>query len=115
MIPTTETTITLTAAAIKAAKEKLKERGTPDAYIRLGVKGGGCSGFSYVIQYEDDKPTDKDLEFDFYGLRVLVDKKSLNYLKGTTLDWEKTLIAQGFKFINPNEKSRCGCGSSFSV
>jgi iron-sulfur cluster assembly protein len=105
----------ITDKAIVAAKAKLEKRGTPNAYIRLGVKGGGCSGFTYVIQYEDDKPRKNDIELIFNGLKVLVDNKSMNYLEGTTLDWEKTLMVQGFKFINPNTISTCGCGRSVHI
>jgi len=107
--------IHLTDTAIEAFQQKLADRETPRAYIRLGVKGSGCSGFSYVIQFEDNPPREKDIELFFNGIRVLVDKKSMSYLDGCVLDWEKTLIAQGFKFVNPNESSRCGCGSSFTV
>jgi|ERR1700722_284674 len=105
----------ITDRAVEAAKAQLIKRGTTDAYVRLGVKGGGCSGFTYVIQFEDDKPTEKDIEFNFNGLKVLVDNKSMNYLEGTVLDWEKTLLWSGYIFINPQEKSKCGCGKSFSV
>lgn len=100
--------------AAEQIKQQLQTRGTPDAYLRLGIKGGGCSGFSYVLRYEGEvKP--KDLHFEIDGLHILIDRKSILYLNGCTLDWEKTLIHQGFKFINPNEKSRCGCGHSFTV
>lgn len=105
--------ISLTAA--EQIKSQLEKRGTPESYLRLGIKGGGCSGFSYVIQFEDNPPRDRDIVFDEHGVKIVVDTKSLLYLNGATLDWEKTLIRQGFKFINPNEKSTCGCGHSFSV
>lgn len=104
--------------SIKAAqqiKEQFKKRQTPDAYLRLGVKGGGCSGFSYVLQYEDSDPKEKDLLFIIHDIKVVVDKKSIIYLNGSILDWEKTLIYQGFKFLNPQEKNKCGCGTSFSI
>lgn len=111
----TDDYVRLTDAAILAFKQKLSERKTPNACIRLGVKGSGCSGFTYVIQFEDDFPKDKDLQFIYNGLKVLVDKKSIKFLVGATLDYEKTLISQGFKFINEKEKSRCGCGLSFNI
>jgi len=107
--------IHLTDSAIEAFHKNLEERDTPKARIRLGVKGAGCSGFQYIIQYEDDPPREKDVEYFFNGIRVVVDKKSLIYLNDCIVDWENTLIAQDFKFINPKEKSRCGCGSSFTV
>lgn len=105
----------VTPQAVAAAKEKLAKRGTPDAALRLGVRGGGCSGFNYVIEIHDGPARERDHEFDFDGLRVVVDKKSMVYLAGTTLAWEKTLMQQGFKFENPQEASSCGCGHSFTV
>jgi iron-sulfur cluster assembly protein len=107
--------ITLTPKAVEMAKKQLAKRGTPEAAIRLGLKGGGCSGFSYVIEFSDDPPRDRDRVFDFDGVRVYVDPKSLIYLAGTVLDWEQTLMYQGFKFRNPHEATSCGCGHSFSV
>lgn len=100
--------------AAKQAKKMLANRGTPTALIRLGVKGGGCSGFSYVIQFEN-LPESRDLHFEIDGVHILVDRKSILYLNGCTLDWEKSLMLQGFKILNPNEKSKCGCGHSFTV
>jgi iron-sulfur cluster assembly protein len=102
-------------AAIEYAKQRLAQRGTPDAAIRIGIKGGGCSGFSYVIEFSDDPPRERDLVQEFGGVRFYVDKKSLIYLAGSVLDYEKTVMFQGFKFKNPQEASRCGCGHSFTV
>jgi iron-sulfur cluster assembly protein len=82
--------------------------------LRLGVKGGGCSGLSYAIGF-DTHPRERDRVFTFDGVRVFVDPKSFVYLHGMTLDYEETLIRQGFNFINPNSARSCGCGSSFSV
>jgi iron-sulfur cluster assembly protein len=107
--------IRLTDAAIEAFNQKIEARNTPHTRIRLGLRGGGCKGFNYVIQFDDDKPRDKDLEFFYNGVRVVVDNKSILHLNGCTLDWEKTLMQQGFKFINSNEKSRCNCGSSVDL
>ncbi len=107
--------LNISQAAVDFAREKLKKRGTPDAAIRLGIKGGGCSGFSYVIQFEDDTPRDRDRTYELDGVRFIVDKKSLVYLAGALLDYEKTLMFQGFKFRNPNEAASCGCGHSFTV
>lgn len=107
--------IDITPAALEAAKKALEKRGTLNAHLRLGVKGGGCSGFSNVIQFEDNLPTEKDVIFKFEGLDIIVDKKSLIYLNGLVLDWESTLLAKGFKFNNPNVKSFCGCGTSFQI
>lgn len=101
--------------AVIQIKNQLEKRGTPNSSIRLGIKGSGCHGFSYVLQYEDDPPRKKDLLFDIDGIKVVVDIKSILYLNNSILDWEKTLMYQGFKFKNPNEASKCGCGTSFTV
>ncbi len=107
--------ISLTPAAITYARSALAKRGTPDSAVRLGIKGGGCSGFSYVIEFDDNPPRERDRVFDFDGIKVVVDKKSLIYLSGSVLDFEKSLMRQGFKFRNPHEASSCGCGTSFTV
>ena len=107
--------VSLTEAAVRAAKSALARRSTPGGAVRLGVRGGGCSGFSYVIEFDDDPPRSRDRVFDFDGVTVYVDKKSLLYLNGSVLDFEKTLMRQGFKFRNPNVASTCSCGTSFTV
>ena len=112
--------IDVTAKAVEAIKKQIAKRNVPETSLRLGIKGGGCSGFSYVIEFHDGAPRSRDRVFDYTAadgtpVRVLVDPKSLIYLNGTTLDWEMTLMNQGFKFINPQEKSNCGCGHSFTV
>jgi iron-sulfur cluster assembly protein len=113
-------TIGVSPKAVEGVRAALKKRGTPDAALRVGVRGGGCSGFSYVIEFSDDPPRSGDtvLEFPEEGLstvRVYCDKKSILYLGGSVLDYEKTLMYQGFKFRNPQEASKCGCGHSFTV
>jgi len=113
-------TIAVSPPAVEAIRRQLAKRGTPDAAIRIGIRGGGCSGFSYSIEFEDNPPRTGDLvlEFDEDGkarCRVFCDKKSILYLGGSVLDWEKTLMFQGFKFKNPQEATRCGCGHSFTV
>ncbi len=81
--------------------------------LRLGVQGGGCSGMSYVLRFESE--SDKhDKVFEFGGVRVFIDPKSFIYLRGMTLDFEETLMRQGFVFNNPNATKSCGCGTSFS-
>lgn len=107
--------LTITSGAARFALEKLEKRGTPTAAVRLGIKGGGCSGFSYVIQFEDGEPRERDYAYEVDGVRFVVDKKSLVYLAGSVFDYEKTLMFQGFKFRNPNEAASCGCGHSFTV
>jgi len=81
--------------------------------LRLGVMGGGCSGLSYSIKF-DTHPRDRDRIYEFDGVRIFIDPKSFIYLHGMTLDYEETLMRQGFNFINPNSSRSCGCGTSFS-
>jgi iron-sulfur cluster assembly protein len=107
--------VLISERAVEYAMVRLAQRGTPDAAIRVGIRGGGCSGFNYVIEFSDDEPRPKDLVREFDGVRFYVDKKSLIYLAGSVLDYEKTMMFQGFKFKNPNEATRCGCGHSFTV
>jgi len=106
--------IDVSPRAVLKAKEALAKRGTPQGMLRLGVKGGGCNGFSYVIEFADEA-RGRDVVFEFDGLKVVVDPKSLVFLNGSTLDYEVKLMQHGFKFVNPNEKGGCGCGESFSV
>ena len=113
-------TIAVTLAAENAIRAALTKRGTPDSALRVGIRGGGCSGFSYVIEFDDEPPKNGDrvIELASEGqpaVRVVCDRKSILYLGGSVLDWEKTLMFQGYKFKNPNESTRCGCGHSFTV
>jgi iron-sulfur cluster assembly protein len=108
-------TIHVTPAAVEAIRRQIQKRGRPETSLRVGIRGGGCSGFSYVIEFHDGPPRAKDIVLDHGDVRVVVDPKSLLYLNGSTLDWEATLLKQGFKFLNPNETSNCGCGHSFTV
>lgn len=110
----------ITQAAVDAVGLQIVKRGRQDTALRVGIRGGGCSGFSYVIEFHDGPPNARDVVYDRTAtdgspVRIVVDKKSLLYLNGSTLEWEKTLMRQGFKFVNPNEKSNCGCGTSFTV
>lgn len=112
--------ITIAQSAIDAIAKQIEKRNVPGTALRVGIRGGGCSGFSYVIEFHDGEPHARDVVYDLTAtdgtsVRVLVDKKSLLYLNGSTLEWEKTLMRQGFKFVNPNEKASCGCGTSFTV
>jgi iron-sulfur cluster assembly protein len=113
-------TIEVTPKAASAVQRQLVKRGTPDASLRIGLRGGGCSGFTYVIEFHDGAPRARDVVISAKteagdDVRIVVDPKSLLYLSGSTLDWEQTLLKQGFKFVNPHEKSSCGCGHSFDV
>src|SRR5687768_6239824 len=99
-------TIAVSPKAVEAIRAALVKRGTPDAALRVGIKGGGCSGFSYAIEFSDDPPRKGDLVLEFSEedkstVRVFCDKKSILYLGGSVLDYEKTLMYQGFKFKNP--------------
>lgn len=109
-----QSSITVTPKALEMAKRKLAEAQQSVLGLRVGVKGGGCSGVSYAIQFAETQ-RDNDHIFEFDGIKIFVDAKSLELLKGSTLSWEDKLIGHGFKFINPNAKSGCGCGSSFSL
>ena len=115
-----ELRLAVSAKAVEAIKKQIAKRGLPDTSLRVGIRGGGCSGFSYVIEFHDGAPQARDVVYDLKAtdgsdVRVVVDKKSLLYLNGAELQWEKTLMRQGFKFANPNEKASCGCGTSFQV
>jgi iron-sulfur cluster assembly protein len=105
----------LTERAIKRIRVAMAKEGVSpeEGGLRLGVMGGGCSGLSYSIKF-DTRPRERDRIYEFDGVRVFVDPKSFLYLHGMTLDYEETLMRQGFNFINPNSTRSCGCGSSFS-
>ena len=105
--------VTLTDAAADRVKRYLASRGR-GVGVRLGVRTSGCSGMAYVVEYADCFEED-DRVFEDKGVKLVVDAKSLVYLEGTELDFGKEGLNEGFKFNNPNEKGRCGCGESFSV
>ena len=107
--------IDLTPKAIAMGKRKVEQAEEPVIGLRLGVRGGGCSGYSYVYDFAKRVREDKDRVFDFDGLKVVVDLRSLELLGGGLLDWEQNLMAYGFKWRNPNAKSGCGCGQSFEL
>src|SRR4029450_12098670 len=103
--------VQLTSKAVEMAKKKLASAANESPLgLRLGVRGGGCSGFSYVIEFAKRIREGKDLVFDYDGLRVVIDRRSLEFLRGATLDWEQKLLGYGFKWQNPNAKGGCGCG-----
>jgi iron-sulfur cluster assembly protein len=106
----------ITEKALKRIRAVMeKENISPaEGGLRLGVTGGGCSGLSYAIKF-DTQPRERDRIFEFDGVRVFIDPKSFVYLHGMTLDYEETLMRQGFNFINPNSSRSCGCGTSFSA
>jgi iron-sulfur cluster assembly protein len=110
-----EPRVRVTPEAVVYAKKKLAELGRPNAALRVGVKGGGCAGLTYVTDFTDDPPRERDIVYEFFGLPVYVDQKSLKFLEGSVLRFENTLMYQGFKFDNPLQESACGCGQTFSV
>ncbi|HEX6805876.1 MAG TPA: iron-sulfur cluster assembly accessory protein [Terriglobales bacterium] len=106
--------IMLTSKAVAKVKEIMAQQNPVPAGLRVGVVGGGCSGFSYSMSFENNSGL-MDKVFEMEGLKVFVDATSLTYLNGCTVDYLETLEGAGFKFDNPHVKSTCGCGSSFSV
>jgi iron-sulfur cluster assembly protein len=108
--------IQVTERAIKRIRIAMAKEGVSptEGGLRLGVQGGGCSGLSYNIRF-DSQPRERDRIYQFDDVRVFVDPKSFIYLHGMILDYEETLMRQGFNFINPHSTKSCGCGSSFSA
>jgi len=106
--------VILTSNAVAKVKEIMGQQNPVPAGLRIGVVGGGCSGFSYSMQFDNGVGM-MDKTFDMEGLKVFVDATSVMYLNGCVVDYVETLEGAGFKFENPNVKSTCGCGSSFSV
>jgi len=107
--------ITMTVRAATKAKEIASEEGLVDKPLRMRVIGGGCAGFSYDLFFDDGEPTDMDEVFDLHGVKLIVDPLSFQYLDGTEVDYVEEQYQSGFKFLNPNTKGTCGCGSSFSA
>ena len=105
--------VQLTDTAVSKVKEILDTQEPKPAGLRISVVGGGCSGFAYDLYF--DQLTEMDRTFESHGVKLVVDQMSLQYLAGTTVDYVEGLQGAGFKFGNPNVKSTCGCGSSFSV
>ncbi|MFT6336637.1 MAG: iron-sulfur cluster assembly protein [Halioglobus sp.] len=114
MVETITTPIILSDSAVTQLKRIMGEQKVPADYgLRVGVKGGGCSGFSYILGFDVQK--DKDQQFDVKGLKVLMEKSHSMYLLGMEIDWLEGLNNRGFTFSNPNADESCGCGSSFSA
>ncbi len=105
--------VTLTETAARHVSKYLGDRGK-GVGVRLGVKTSGCSGLAYKLEYAD-QIAPEDQVFESHGVKILIDPQSLSYLDGTVLDFVREGIQQGFKFSNPNERDRCGCGESFRV
>jgi len=107
--------VTLTEAAAEKVREQLARRGR-GLGLRIGVKTTGCSGLAYVLEYVDTAPVTRDqFVFDCLGVQIWVDGKSMPYVDGLVMDWQRRGLNEGFEFSNPNERDRCGCGESFRV
>jgi len=107
--------ITLTAGAAQEVKRLIEKEQKPNLGLRIGVKGGGCSGLSYVLGLEEATPKQYDTVFEQDGIKILVDAKSHLYLDGTSVDYKTSLMGGGFEFGNPLAKKSCGCGHSFTT
>jgi iron-sulfur cluster assembly accessory protein len=107
--------VQLTPVAVTKVKEILAQQNPAPTALRVAVVGGGCSGFSYHMAFENQVNQNSDNVYEFDGLKVLVDQMSEMYLDGVSIDYIETIEGSGFKFNNPNVKNTCGCGSSFSV
>ena len=109
--------ILLSEVAANEIKKIIKEQQLPetDTKLRVGVKGGGCSGFSYMLDLTEEPKQEHDEEMECNGVKILVDMKSYLYLNGTEIDFKEEALQKGFVFKNPNATSSCGCGSSFSA
>ena len=107
--------ITLTPAATQEVRRLMEKEQKPNMGLRIGVKGGGCSGMTYILAIEEASPKPYDTVFEQDGLKVLVDAKSQLYLDGTTVDYKSALMGGGFEFNNPLAKKSCGCVTSFST
>lgn len=104
--------VTITEAAALHIKDMMKEHEEENAFLRVGVKGGGCSGLSYGMGFEHEK-SESDSVFDQHGITVLVDKESLDIMNGTVINYKQSMLGGGFTIDNPNAIASCGCGSSF--
>ena len=113
----TKTAIAITERAAKEVIRVIEENqfSVDDTWVRIGAKGGGCSGLTYVLDFDEKGPTEFDLTFEQYGVRLVIDKKSSFFMMGTELDFNDGLLDRGFVFRNPEATGSCGCGTSFSV
>jgi iron-sulfur cluster assembly protein len=108
--------VTISARAAKEVQRVIEEnRFTADTYVRIGAKGGGCSGLTYVLDFDQKGPTEFDISYEQHGVHLVIDKKSSFFMAGTELDFNDGLLDRGFVFKNPAASGSCGCGTSFSV
>ena len=113
--PQADTPVVLTAKAAEMVKITRQQEGIDDAHgLRIAVRGGGCSGFEYALDFENEA-RENDWIYEQNGLTIYVDAVSARYLEGTTVDYVMGVAGAGFKFLNPQAKGSCGCGSSFTV
>src|SRR5438552_14706613 len=109
--------VSLSEIAAKEIKKIIQDQGLPaeQTKLRVGVKGGGCSGFSYMLDLTEEPATEMDETLECHGVQILVDNKSYLYLNGVEIDFKDEIMGRGFVFKNPNASSTCGCGSSFTA
>ena len=107
--------IQISEGAARKIRTLMAKQGIDEGGLRVGVKGGGCSGLSYTFAWEKQARTGDEIFEGPDGAKIYVDRKSLVFLNGTVLDYDTNLVSQGFRFSNPNAKSTCGCGSSFGA
>lgn len=107
--------VTIAESAVKELKKIIADQNLENPYVRVGITGGGCSGFQYSFAFADDYNAEQDSLFEQDGLNVIVDRKSALYLDGTTVNFYEGLEKRGFTFDNPNAVKTCGCGSSFQA
>lgn len=108
--------VTLTERAAKEVQRVIEENQLPaETYVRIGAKGGGCSGLTYVLDFDKAGPTEFDISYPQHGVMLVIDKKSSFFMAGTELDFNDGLLDRGFVFKNPTASGSCGCGTSFAV
>ncbi|MHC5064079.1 MAG: HesB/IscA family protein [Planctomycetota bacterium] len=115
--PSTERGIHITERAAKEVVRVVAEQGfsADKTWVRIGAKGGGCSGFSYVLDFDQEGPGEFDLSYREHGVNLVIDKKSEFFMGGTTIDFNDGLLNRGFVFLNPSASGTCGCGLSFTT
>ncbi len=104
--------LVISESAAHEINRQRDKRGKPESAIRIGIRGGGCTGFAYLFEWDDNPPRQHDKVFKSHGATVIVDPKSFVYFQGTELDFVRGMMGRGFKFNNPNAKGSCGCGES---
>lgn len=114
---TKKSALAITERAAKEVQSVIEENGfqSDTTYVRIGAKGGGCSGLTYVLDFDEKGPTEFDLTYEQHGVKLIIDKKSSFFMMGTELDFNDGLLDRGFVFRNPEATGSCGCGTSFSV